>query len=278
MQKNNEIIAAFFDDNLGRFSKNTVSTYKIALKQFFMFCQKEYFDINRRDIRFWLQALDDAKLKPKTIKLKIAAIRSFFNYCMEENLLEKNPTINVKSPRFNEPPPSYLTQKQLVRFRETTRNYLRDRVIIELLFVTGLRISELLSIKISDIKWDTGTIWVQSGKGESQRYVLFNTESAEWMKKYLAERNRESPYLFPNREGKSITRYWVAQKFNRYSKELGFKVTPHMLRHTFGSYMAEKEMRIEHIQRIMGHSNINSTRIYTRLKEEARKKLYDYYQ
>lgn len=162
--------------------------------------------------------------------------------------------------------------------QEYTKNDPRDRAIIETLYATGVRVSELLHIKLEDIKWDTRQILIRKGKGSKARPVLFSHGCAERLKRYIETRKYNGDYLFSNKRGQPISRQLVQRKFREYSETLGFKVSPHTLRHTFAATLAEKGMDFLYIQELLGHSNINSTRIYTRLMNHERKKQYDQYQ
>jgi len=237
-----------------------------------------YDEVKARDIRNWMQEMTDQELKPNSIQLKLAALKSFYRYCMEENRITKNPTQVVKTPQKEDSLPYYLTKRQLALLREVAKDNTRNRAIVETLFATGVRISELLGIRLEDIKWETRQIWIREGKGSKERFVLFSHECAERLKNYLELRKMKSDYLFSNPSGKPITRHIVQLTFRRYSETLGFKVTPHTLRHTFAAYLTEKGMEFTYIQELLGHANINSTRIYTRLMNQERKRQYDQYQ
>ncbi len=273
-----EIIKSFFNDHRVRFSSETIRSYRIALKQFFSFCQKEYDQVKATDIRAWLASLEEQELKPRSIHLKLAALKSFYHYCMEENRLKKNPTLSVQTPKIDDSLPKYLNKRQIALLQELTRANVRDRAIVETLFATGVRVGELLNIKLEDIKWDTRQIWIRKGKGNKERFVLFTYECAERIQAYLNQRKVTSDYLFCNQRGGKLSRTVVEMKFKEFSKILGFKITPHTMRHTFATYLAQKNMPQSYIQELLGHVNINSTRIYTRLTESARKKQYDQYQ
>lgn len=186
--------------------------------------------------------------------------------------------MNIGTPKKDDELPYYLTKKQLALLQELTKGKLRERAIIETLYATGVRISELLNIKLEDIKWDSRQIWIRKGKGNKERFVLFTHECAERLRAYLDSRKDDSDYLFTNGRGKPLSRVTVQMKFKEFSKELKFKVSPHTMRHTFAAHLAEKGMDFSYIQELMGHANINSTRIYTRLMNQARKKKYDQYQ
>ncbi|MGX9133252.1 site-specific tyrosine recombinase/integron integrase [Rummeliibacillus sp. JY-2-4R] len=275
---NLESLKSFFDDNRARFSPETIRSYKIALTQFFSFCEKNYNEIKSTDIRSWLASMEEQGLKPRTIHLRLSAIKSFYQYCMEENKIKKNPTLTIHTPKKDDSLPYYLSKRQVVLLQEQTKENPRDRAIVEALYTTGARVSELLEIKLEDIKWETRQIWIRKGKGNKERFVLFTHDCAERLKTYLSQRKYNNEYLFSNNRGGHLSRVYVEMKFREYSQALGFKVKPHTLRHTFAAHLAEKNMPQSYIQELLGHANINSTRIYTRLMEHARKKQYDRYQ
>lgn len=275
---NLEVQQSFFKDQQARFSPETIRTYKIALNQFFTFCQKKYDEIQARDIRNWLEDMTNKGLKPRSIQMKLAAIKSFYQYCKEENKIIQNPTLRVRTPRKEDSLPYYLDKRQLALLQELTKESLRERAIVETLFSTGVRVSELINIRLEDIKWDTRQIWIRKGKGNKERFVLFTHECAERLKSYLAKREVDSKYLFSNPIGEPVSRCLVELQFRKYTKTLGFRVTPHTMRHSFAAHLAEKGMDFTYIQELLGHVNINSTRIYTRLVNQARKKQFDRYQ
>lgn len=275
---NQKIQKIFFDDNHARFSSETTRSYRISLQQFFSLANKPFDEIKSTDIRGWLATLEDSGLKRKSVNLKLTAVKSFYRYCIEENLLKKDPTAIIKSPKPDDSLPYYLTKMQVTLLQELTRSNVAERAIIETLYTTGLRISELLNIKLSDIKWETRQIWIRKGKGNKERFVLFTHECSVRLKAYLKEREVASDYLFCNPKGEQLVQDSVQKNFRGYSKALNFKVSPHTMRHTFAAHLAEKNMPQSYIQELLGHVNINSTRIYTRLMNHARKKMYDQYQ
>ena len=275
---NNEVQQSFFDDHQTRFSPETIRSYKIGLKQFFLFCDKNYDAVKPSDIRAWLASMEEKGLMPRTIHLKLSALKSFYQYCMEENRLIKNPTLTVQTPQKDDSLPYYLSKREVALLQELTRSDVRERAIVEALYTTGVRISELLNIKLDDIKWETRQIWIRKGKGNKERFVLFTHDCAERLNSYLEARNKESEYLFSNQRGGRLSRVYVEKQFQKYSEILEFRVKPHTMRHTFAAHLAEKNMPQSYIQELLGHVNINSTRIYTRLMEHARKKQYDRYQ
>lgn len=269
---------AFFNDHHTRFSAETNRGYRIALNQFFSFCAKPYDQIKATDIRAWLNSMEERGLKPRSIHLKLSAVKSYYRYCMEENKLKKNPAMYVKTPKIDDSLPYYLSRKQVTLLQELTKPNLRERGVVETLYTTGVRISELINIKLADVKWDNRQIWIRKGKGTKERFVLFTHECAVRLKAYLNDREIESEYLFCNSRGGKLDRDYIQKQFRGYTKALGFKVSPHTMRHTFAAHLAERNMPQSYIQELLGHVSINSTRIYTRLMEHARKKMYDQYQ
>lgn len=276
MERN--VLQSFFDDNKARFSDETIRSYGIALTQFFSFCKKNIDEVKATDVRTWLAALEEQGLKARSIQLKLSALKSFYQYCMEENKIKKNPTKTVKTPKKEDSLPYYLSKRQVALLQELTKGNLRDRAIVETLYATGVRVTELLLIKLEDIKWDARQIWIRKGKGNKERFVLFTHDCAERLKTYLKQRKYDNEYLFSNNRGGHLSRVFIEKKFQKFSETLGFKVVPHTMRHTFAAHLAEKNMPQSYIQELLGHVNINSTRIYTRLMEHARKKMYDRYQ
>lgn len=275
---NEDVQIMFFKDNHMKFSSETKRSYTIALRQFFTFVEKPYDTIKAGDIRGWMVSMEANGLKPKSIQLKLIAVKTFYRYCMEENLLKKSPTATVKAPKKEDSLPYYLDKRELTLLQEHTKVNKQERAIVEALYATGARISELLNIKLSDIKWETRQIWIQKGKGNKERFVLFTHDCEVRLKVYLDEREFESEYLFCNTRGNPLNREFVQGKFREYKDALGFRVSPHTIRHTFAAHLAEKDMPQSYIQELLGHVNINSTRIYTRLMEHARKRKYDQYQ
>lgn len=277
MKTNDEVIRQFFADNEAQFSSETIRSYTIALKQFFSFCDLTYDKVKAIHVRAWLADMQEQELKPRTVQLKLAAAKSFYRYCLEEHIIKKDPTTHVPTPQLEDSLPYYLDKKQLAQLMEYTMQWPRERVLVEMLYTTGVRISELLNIKQEDIKWDTQQIWIRRGKGNKERFVLFTTACGARLDEYLSTRTVDSSYLFVNPQGKPLSRVYVEQLFRKFSEAVGFKVTPHTLRHTFAAHLAEKDMPQSNIQELLGHVNINTTRIYTRLSEKARKKQYDQY-
>jgi len=278
MKKTMETIEYYFIDNKTRLSDNTVKAYRISLRHFFRFVRKPYDKVKEEDIYAWLSKLLENGLSARTRNLRLISVRLFFYYAFEEGLIDQNPFADIKAVKVEKGMPYYLNRRQLAELFEATKASPRDRALVEMLYATGARISELLDIKTSDIRWGERLIWIRKGKGSKERFVLFTADCSARLCEYLKIRNDESPYIFSNGRGGHISTAWVQLICRNYSKMLGFKVTPHMLRRSLAVHMAEKDMPISYIQDILGHKNIDTTKIYTQLSSEARKKKYDSYQ
>lgn len=276
MEKTMKLIQDFFKDN-EKLSRETKRSYQISLNQFFNFSSIEFTDVKPSNIRKWMSDLETKGLQRRSVCLKLAAVRSFYRYAQEEDYILKNPVVKSLTPKIEESIPFYLKRADLAKLRELTKGNLRERAFVETLYTTGLRISELLNVRLEDVKWDEMSIWVRKGKGNKERHVLMTSECIVRLEEYLKHRKVESPYLFANSQGKPLSRSWAEGKFKEYSQalKLDHKVTPHTMRHTFGAHLAERNMPQSHIQELLGHYNINSTGIYTKLNEEAQKRKYD---
>jgi site-specific recombinase XerD len=189
----------------------------------------------------------------------------------------ENPVLKVKLPRREERLPVYLEKSVLAELRETARVCFSDRTIVEMLYATGVRADELCQLKKEDVSWNEELITVWKGKGMKSRIIPFTPECGERLKMYLASRDDDSPYLFVNKWGKQLTPGTLRFYFQDISRRLGRRVYPHLLRHTFAMHLAIKGAPLEAIKKFMGHENIKTTEIYTKLSAKTRKDLYDQY-
>lgn len=170
----------------------------------------------------------------------------------------------------------YLDFEQLTQLRKLVEGNVTERVIIELLYATGVRLGELVSIQKEDIIWSERIIHIRKGKGKKERIVLFTKGCEVWMKAYLESRFDQLPYLLVNKRGKRVfCRRTIQRNFTVYSEQLEVRLTPHTLRHTFAAHLAIKGMAIPYIQALMGHDDPNQTHQYARLFAHARKLKYD---
>lgn len=274
LKVSNEIISQFLSD-CNCLSDNSLINYGLELKRFFNFINKPYDQVKSEDIKTWLNSLYEAGYTSGTIATKYTRVRSFYKYCAEEDLVCKDPFDKIKRPDVDDKLPSYLNREQMNKLRELIKDNEKESAIVETLYTTGIRVTELTNIKLSDIDWDCRKIKIM-GKGKKGRFVLFTNNCEIRLKEYLNSRNDTNPYLFIKKfGGEKMVRRSIERLFVGYKKKLGFTVTPHTLRHTFAVCMAEKEMPINCIQNLLGHESMLTTKIYTRLCKHAQKMAYD---
>ena len=265
-----------------RLDAKTLKAYKIDLTQFMKEINTENFiDITPSMLETFIANLH-TKYKPKTVKRKIASIKALFHYFEYRDLIEKNP-FNKLQIKFRESitlpkiiPLNYIEAilstiydcKVSAKTKFQQRNALRDVAVIELLFATGMRISELCSLGINDINLDNGTILI-FGKGSKERMLqIGNAEVINILKEYHADFLRECEncgHFFANQSGNPLSDQTVRRMINKYTElaSVNLHITPHMFRHTFATSLLEADVDIRYIQKMLGHSSINITEIYT---------------
>lgn len=274
MKTNEDIINQFLTD-CKFLSENSVINYGLELKRFFSFINKLYDKIKPMDIKLWLSSLYEAGYTTGTISTKYTRIRTFYKYCTEEDLVSKDLFDKIKRPTVDDRLPCYLSREQMDKLRELIKDNVREMAIVETLYTTGVRVGELVNIKLSDIDWDKRKIKIM-GKGKKERFVLFTYNCEIRLKEYLINRKDTNPYLFIRKIGDGkMERRGIEKPFVGYKKMLGFPFTPHTLRHTFAVRMAENGMPINYIQQLLGHESMHTTKIYTRLCKHAQKMAYD---
>jgi site-specific recombinase XerD len=270
------VIEQFQEDYIKRLAKRTMQCYVSSIRQLLDFYKKPYYEISSEEIRQWLICLGDSGLKVGTIINKIKALRLFYNYCVEEDHINNNPVEGIPYPKGENKPPYYLTSEQLLQLRYLCEGNLKKRAVIEVLYSTGIRASELTNMRIEDINWSERKITIPIGKGKKERMVFFTKECAEHLKVYLQSRSDNLPFVFLNRKGngsfsKSSLKYW----FETFRGKLNFYVTAHTLRHTFAAQLAMRGMSLSCLQVLLGHADFYSTKVYARLHQQAQKDMYD---
>jgi integrase/recombinase XerD len=256
------LIEQYLADNQPRLVGGTLRHHHYVLGRFFTYCQKECDQIGKADIRSFVDDLKRMGYKNATINSYLAVLKSFFNYCFEEELVAKNPALPFRRLAVGDPVLRFLVPDEHEQLREVASGCLLERAIVETFSATGVRASELCGIKKEDVNWDERTIAVR--EGWKHRIVFFNAACAARLKQYLGSRQDDSPYLFINRQGKPLTAATLDTYFHKFSRKLNFQVTPRMLRHTFAAGMARKGMSLEALCQFMGHRNIQSTMIYNK--------------
>ncbi len=274
-------------------SAHTIRHYSIDLKELSLFAlqhQIELSDLNRKHLREHLSRFTTRGLKKKSILRKISALRSFFRFLWVEKILPDNPMEEIESMKQEAPIPKALTIQELeILFHQPdTETYLglRDRVIFELLYSSGLRVSELWGLNREAVDFSNRCLTVL-GKGNKPRIVPMTENGANWLKKYLNHPERfvktdehdaekDSAALFLNRFGKRITTRSIDRLFQQYalSSGLSAKITPHVIRHSIATHWLEKGMNLKTIQQLLGHESLATTQIYTKVSTGYKKEEY----
>lgn len=267
----------FKEDYSRRLALTTINDYVAAVGQLITYSGKSLDTINAKEIRQWLVHLEKKGLKSTSINKMLSALKLFFTYCLEENWITRNPMSTVSFLAKEQWVPYYLEHHQLMQLRQLVEGNVRERAIVELLYVTGIRLGELVALKQEDINWSECMIYIKEGKGKKDRLVLFTQSCSEYLKAYLAQRQDDLPSLFVTtaRGIRPLGRRGIQWYFAGFTKQLGYRITPHTMRHTFAAHLAMKGMPLACIQALLGHDDPQTAQAYAQLYDHARKQMYD---
>jgi integrase/recombinase XerD len=274
------------------FSPNTLESYSRDLLRFLDFLEEAGVagleQVSPMHIQLHLARLHREGLGSRSVARHLAALRSLFKYLVREKALAANPTTSVPSPRLGRSLPKALSREEVGRLLDAVHEKgpikLRDRAILELLYGTGVRISELVGMDMAQVSLVTGTLVVR-GKGGKERVVPMGEYAMEALKAYLDKgrpglgKTRSSQALFLNREGKRISRQGVWKMLRACASRAGIPraVSPHMLRHSFATHLLEGGADLRAIQELLGHSDISTTQIYTHVARARLKEIHRQY-
>tara|TARA_B100000700_G_scaffold213087_1_gene234315 strand:- start:475 stop:1392 length:918 start_codon:yes stop_codon:yes gene_type:complete len=272
-------------------SKNTLHSYKIDLDQFINFIQKKNIkarDFKDKDIKEFIGTFKNKGYEKSTVSRKISSLTHFFNFLLDEKEIDINPLNNFEIPKQTKKLPIILSNKHIDKILEFTKRDqsaagIRLYTMIEILYATGIRISELVEMKLSSIYEDKNFLLV-SGKGNKERLVPISIKTRETLDKYLTIRDNfisdknNSIWLFPSKQ--SSIGHITRQRFNQLLNELNLhadlgikRISPHKLRHAFATHLLENGMDLRSLQQILGHSDISTTQIYTHVLKERLKEI-----
>jgi len=264
-------------------SQHTIRAYSKDLQEFHLFTDKRPEKIDNLDIRSFMASLHYKKLKKSSISRKLASIRSFFSYLHKESYVKKNPAKLVSSPKIPKSLPKFLTVDETFLLMEAPEGdsfiLTRDKAIIELLYSSGLRVSELNLLDIGDLDIKESLIRVK-GKGRKERIIPVGSKAMNAIKNYLPEKislKKKSPALFLNNRGGRLTQRSIRRILVRYSRIIGLKgsPSPHTLRHTFATHLLHGGADLRTIQELLGHSSLSTTQKYTHVDIAHLAEVYD---
>ncbi len=266
------------------YSINTVKSYETDCVLFQKFLKnKSILNASSEDIRAYFRSISSKS--DKTLARSMSSLRAFYDFLIQKNTIKVNPMDNITSPKIGKYLPEVLTIDEVDKLLELEPSdafSFRNRCILELLYSTGLRITELVTLKFENISIDDALIKVM-GKGSKERIVPMNDITCEYLKKYIEEvrptmiKKQQSDYLFLNNHGKPLTRQAVFLMIKKRAKMVGINknISPHTLRHSFATHLLQNGADIRFIQELLGHSDVSTTEIYTHIANETLKKDYN---
>ncbi len=287
--ENNELINQFLDYLFVHrsLSENTIISYKNDIVKFISYIESKNISIENVTydlIVSFLMGEKKSGLKPTTISRNLISLKIFYKYLNKNKIITNNPTQNIDPPRLWKPLPKNLDEKQvgaLLSIEGEKFNQIRDHAIIELMYSSGLRVSEVVNLKVNDIDFLQRVVRC-TGKGNKERIVPIGDFAVESIKKYLVERKKNKEYgseeyLFVNSKNKKITRIavWYAVKKIAKQVALSSKTHPHVLRHSFATHLLEHGADLRTVQEMLGHSDISTTQIYTHVDRNRLKTIHE---
>ena len=266
------------------YSKETIINYDIDIKKYCAFLKKEnknIISVDKDTIRKYLKYLDKHKLSNKTISRKISALRTFYNYLVDIKKVEDNIFLQIKNPKIEKKLPNYLTSDEidmiLCSFADNDFYEVRNHLVIELIYSTGLRASELLNIKLKDIDLNNKEIKVM-GKGSKERIVYYGDYVTDLLKSYLNKYRRsiKSEYLIISKNKEQLNISVLNKIIKEACKKVGIKrnISTHTLRHTFATDLLNNGSSINSVKTLLGHESLATTQIYTHITSEKIKEIY----
>ena len=246
--------------------------------------EREPQDLRHDELTQFLMSLSRGGLSPRSLNRALSTLRGFYRFLLVDGHLTTDPTANLQSPQFGQKLPRFLTEEEMARLLNapdtSTAEGVRDRTIIELLYATGLRVSELISLKRGGVNVDTGLLSCM-GKGSKQRQIPVGRGALQWLLQHQGARRallsgKESDRLFVTPGGRPLTRMVVWGMLRRHAERAGLRdVSPHVLRHSFATHLLEHGADTRSVQAMLGHSDLATTQIYTHVTGERLRNVYE---
>lgn len=271
-------------------AKNTLDSYQRDLRGYLKFLHsnnlREAKEVSRKNISDYLLYQKEKGLTPSTITRNLASIRSFYQFMLREQLIQENPTAELESPRLEKKLPQVLSfsDVELLLEQPKTKNAagLRDKAMLELLYATGIRVSELVYLNLGDLHLKMGFLKC-NGKGGKERIIPLGSIAIKSVQDYLQNgrvklvKRKDETSLFLNVQGNRLTRQGFWKILKKYSVKAGLKegITPHTLRHSFATHLLENGADLRSVQEMLGHADISTTQIYTQVTRQKIKKVYN---
>lgn len=271
-------------------SENTIASYGIDLKLFLEYLRENeipsFKQVNKEVIVNYMQVEKNNNKANSSILRSVSSLRKFFQYLAQEKIIEKDPMLLIDTPKKKQHLPQVLTKEEVEKLLHSPNTGqvlgLRDRAMLELMYATGLRISEIINLKLEDLHLTMGTLQTL-GKGHKERIVPVGDEAIKWVNRYLEEarpkllKQKRSNYLFLNFHGNNLTRQGVWKNLKAEVRKAGIQknITPHTLRHSFATHILENGADLRIVQELLGHADISTTQIYTHLSNKQLADIYN---
>jgi len=269
-------------------SANTLEAYQNDLSHFCGWLNTEGYQlekIGRDNVREYIYNRVLGGDKPRTTARQLSSLRRFFRYLLSQEIIKTDPTLDIESPRLGKPLPKSLSEEDVDRLLQAPEHDkslgLRDRAMLELLYATGLRVSELVGVRLQQLDLSQGVVKI-IGKGNKERLVPLGEEAVDWLERYLKIARPEllgshrSDFLFVTSRGGSMTRqaFWHNLKKHVATAGIQGSVSPHTLRHAFATHLLNHGADLRAVQMLLGHSDLSTTQIYTQVARERLKQLH----
>ena len=286
MEKQIKLFLEFLENDK-KLSSNTLQSYKRDITQYQEYIDKNglnYLKINHEEIDKYFESLKDMNKKTSTISRNLATIRSFYQFLLRTKKIKKDPTIGVQSPKVEKKVPSILTSKEVELLLDQPKSIdlkgIRDKAMLEFAYATGMRVTEIISLNISDVNLDQS--YVVCNAGFKKRNIPLGSISLKALKDYIEKarpiliKDENVAALFVNINGKRLTRqgFWKIVKFYKEQAHITNYITPHVLRHSFATHLLQNGADLKAIQTMLGHSDISSTQVYMQFQNENLKDIY----
>lgn len=292
MQENVNVSLKLFLEYLQiekNYSQYTIEHYQHDIREFHMFMNeqglKTFSEVEYFDVRLFLTKLFDKELTRKSVARKISSMRSFYKFLLREKLIQANPFSQVSIPKIEKRLPQFFYEEEMVQLFQACEGDspldLRNKAILELLYATGIRVSECCQLRLPDVDMFLSTILVH-GKGKKDRYVPFGSFAQDAVELYINEgrqkliKNNEHDYLFVNYRGGPLSDRGISKILDSIIKKSSItgKIHPHMLRHTFATHLLNNGADMRTVQELLGHAFLSSTQVYTHVTNEYLRKTY----
>ena len=286
MEKQLKLFLEFLENNK-KASDNTLQSYRRDIVYYNKYLESNslnYTKVTEENIKDYLNYLQSIGKKASTVSRNLASIRAFYQFLVKNKKMKEDPTAHVQAPKIEKKAPSILTSKEIELLLEQPKDVdlkgTRDKAMLEFAYATGMRVTEIISLDIDDVKMDEGYVVCHSGRKE--RNIPLGTLSLKALKEYIEDarpimiRDEKVKALFVNVNGSRLTRqgFWKIVKYYKEQAHITKEITPHVLRHSFATHLLQNGADLKSIQTMLGHSDISSTQVYMQFQDNGLKNIY----